>query len=202
MHMGHLWLYSIACHFGFIQCTSLKMACNLKMTGRRVKLGEIWDSGVVAICIWSTFDLSVLIPVTQKQLAVEWNGLTFGNLGTTCSMYMGHICPFSVQGHFGVIRCTCLKLDCTSDTPGRTEKLVNLGPRCSCSGSDLLLFKATLGSFGALGSKWPVTWKRLTIEQKGVKFRTRRAVLICIRGPFDLLVFNVILGSLSAIVSK
>ncbi len=52
--------------------------------GCRVKRSEIWESGVVVICIWGTFDLLVfkvilgsLIalvskwPVTQKYLAVE-----------------------------------------------------------------------------------------------------------------------------------
>ena len=36
---------------------------------------------------------------------------------------------------------------------------------------DLSVFKVILGSFGALASKWPVTQKRLALEEEnGVKF--------------------------------
>ncbi len=33
------------------------MACQLKTAGYRVKQTEIWDLGVVVICIWGTFDV-------------------------------------------------------------------------------------------------------------------------------------------------
>ncbi len=38
---------------------------------------------------------------------------------------------------------------------------------------DLLVFRIILGSFSALGPKWPVTLKRLVIEQNGIKFVIR-----------------------------
>ena len=43
-----------------------------------------------------------------------------------------------------------------------------------CGTFDPLVFKVILGSFGALVSDWPVTQKRLAVEQKGVKFGTTR----------------------------
>ena len=62
------------------------MACIWEIAGRRAKLSEILDSGVVVICIFSTFDLLVFKviflsfgallskwPVTQKRPAVEQN---------------------------------------------------------------------------------------------------------------------------------
>ncbi len=36
---------SVQCHFGVIQCTGLKMVCNSKVAGPRVKRSEIWESG-------------------------------------------------------------------------------------------------------------------------------------------------------------
>ncbi len=44
------------------------------------------------------------------------------------------------------------------------------------------------------------TW--LIVEQKGVKFGTRGVIVTCMCGTFDLLVFNVILASSGALVSK
>ncbi len=41
-------------------------------------------------------------------------------------------------------------------------------------GSFVLVFKVTLGSYGALVTKWPGTQKWLAIGQNGVKFGTRR----------------------------
>ena len=35
------------------------MACNSKMASRRAKRNEIWESWVVVMCIWGTFDLLV-----------------------------------------------------------------------------------------------------------------------------------------------
>ena len=67
------------------------MACNSKTAGRRAKYSEIWDSGVVVIYIWGTFDLLVfkviwgsfialdtIWPVAQKWLALERNRVKFG----------------------------------------------------------------------------------------------------------------------------
>ncbi len=60
MYMGHLWPFSVLGHLGFIQCSCLKMACNSKIAGCRMKRSEIWESWVVVVCIWGTFDLLVL----------------------------------------------------------------------------------------------------------------------------------------------
>ena len=37
--------------WGVIQCTCPKIACNLKMAGRRAKWSNIWESWVIVICI-------------------------------------------------------------------------------------------------------------------------------------------------------
>ncbi len=42
---------------------------------------------------------------------------------------------------------------------------------------DLVVFKVILRSFGARVSKWPVTPKRLVVEQTRVKFETRGQLL-------------------------
>ncbi len=60
------------------------MACNSKTAGYRDKRTEIWDSGIVVPCIWSTFDILVFRvilglcgatvskwPVTRKWLGIE-----------------------------------------------------------------------------------------------------------------------------------
>ncbi len=64
-------------------------------------------------------------------------------------------CDFLIncQGHFGVIRLTCLEITYNSKTD--------------------LVFKVISGSFGALVSKWPVSGKRLAVERNGVKFGSR-----------------------------
>ncbi len=67
------------------------MACNVKTAGHRATRSEIWDLGVIVTCIWSTFDLLVFKVilgsfgppiskwcVTEKWLAIEWNGVKFG----------------------------------------------------------------------------------------------------------------------------
>ncbi len=51
-----------------------------------------------------------------SKTAVEENGVKFRNITNT---YIGYIWPYSVQGHFGVIRWTCLKIACISKTDGR-----------------------------------------------------------------------------------
>ncbi len=72
-----------------------------------------------------------------------------------------------------------------------------------CDTFDLVVFNSILGFFGALVSKWPVTQKRLAVEQNGLKFRTK---VICgmyiLWGSFDLLVFRFILSSFSVFVPK
>ena len=61
----------------------------------------------------------------SKRLTLEWNrfkfGLELGGGGGSCHMYMGYLWPFSVQGHFDVIRCTCLKIACNSKMAVRSD---------------------------------------------------------------------------------
>ncbi len=72
------WWVVVVMHAG------LKMACNSKTDGYGARGIVIWDSRVVVICIWGTFDLLVLIvilgsfgvlvskwPATRKRLGVE-----------------------------------------------------------------------------------------------------------------------------------
>ena len=86
---------------------------------------------------------------------------------------MGDIGPFSVQGHFGVIRCTCLKMACNSKVASRRAKQSEIWDWGSCNmymgclKLELLMFMVMLGLFGALVSKWPITRKFLAIEQNG-----------------------------------
>ncbi len=84
--------------------------------------------------------------------------------------------PSSVQGHLGVIQCTCLKIACNSKTAGRRAKwseIWELGQLLyNIVWFDIVGFKVNLGSFGALISKWPVSRKGLVIERNGVKFGT------------------------------
>ncbi len=70
------------------------MACNSKTAGRIAKQTEIWEPETLITHMWCTFDLLVFKailrsfgvlfskwPVTQKQLAVQQNGLKAGNMG-------------------------------------------------------------------------------------------------------------------------
>ncbi len=47
--------------------------------------------------------------------------MKFGTRGTY-TIYMGYLWPFSVEGHLGVIRCTCLKVACNSKMAGHRAK--------------------------------------------------------------------------------
>ena len=71
-----------------------KMCDILKRAGRRAKLSEIWDPGLLVTCMWCTFDLVVFNvnlrsfgalvskwPVFRKWLVVERNGVKFGTRG-------------------------------------------------------------------------------------------------------------------------
>ncbi len=66
----------------------------LKTAGHGVKGNEIWDSGIVVVCIWGTFDilvfkvalgsLCVLVSkwtLTRKRLAIGQSGVKFGTRG-------------------------------------------------------------------------------------------------------------------------
>ena len=59
---------------------------------------------------------------------------------------------------------------------------------------DLLQFKVTLGSFGALFPKILKTRKVLTLQRNGLKFGTRGVVLGYIWCPFHFILFKAILG--------
>ncbi len=65
MHMGYLRPFSVHGQFGVIRCTCLKMACDLKATGHRVKWIGIW--GLVVTCIWDAFN--------RLMLKVIWGSL-------------------------------------------------------------------------------------------------------------------------------
>ncbi len=54
-----------------------------------------------------------------------------------------------------------------------------------------------------LVSRWPVTRKWLAIDRKGVRYGAQGyLIVVCMWGTFDLLVFNINLGSFSALVSN
>ena len=83
--------------------SDLRQACISKMAGRRVKLSEIWASGVSIQCTQGTFDTTVLnvilgsfgaFPifdnlVSRKRLVVERNRVKFGLRGEY-SVYTGY----------------------------------------------------------------------------------------------------------------
>ncbi len=65
-----------------------------KTVGRRVKLNEIWNSGIVVIHIYGIFDLAVFKvivgvirciclkwPVSQIRMVIEQSGVKFGTRG-------------------------------------------------------------------------------------------------------------------------
>ncbi len=78
---------------------------------------------------------------------------------TLKGQYQGHSdiegLYFSVQCHFGVVRCTCLNMAYNSKT------------------FDLLVIMVIWRSFRALVSKWLVTCKWLAVELSGVIFGIR-----------------------------
>ncbi len=71
----------------------------------------------------------------------------------------------TVQGHLGVIRCTCLKMACFSKMADcrmkRTEIWDSSLRTLYLYGGtfNLSVLKVIVGSFGTLVSKWPVTEK-------------------------------------------
>ncbi len=90
----------------------------------------------------------------------------------------GYILPFSVEGHFGVIRCTCFKMTCNLKAAGcRVKRGEIWGSEvvvtCIWGIFDLSVFKVILRSFGPFVSKCPVIGKRLAVELNELKFVTR-----------------------------
>ncbi len=66
-------------------------------------------------------------------------------LGGGCDMYMGYLSPFGVEGHFEVIRCTCLKMACKSYMANRRAKLSEI-----CDPAQLWhVYAVTLGVGGS-----------------------------------------------------
>ncbi len=59
MYMRYIWPFSVDGHFQITQCTCLRMVRKSKIAGKRAKTSEIWDSMLIVICIWGTFDLLV-----------------------------------------------------------------------------------------------------------------------------------------------
>ena len=57
-YMGCISPCGVQSHFGVIQCTFLKMACNSKAAGRRLKWTEIRDSGTLVIHMGYIIDRS------------------------------------------------------------------------------------------------------------------------------------------------
>ncbi len=69
-------------------------------------------------------------PVTLKQLALEPNGLKFGDGGGggTFDTYIWGTFDLSiVQGYFGVTRCTCLNMACNLKMANHRAKPVKFG---------------------------------------------------------------------------
>ncbi len=86
----------------------------------------------------------------------------------------------------------CLKMACTLKTAGLRAKWGEICDSgvvviCILSMYDLLVFNVILGPFRVLASNWPITRKRLAVERKGVKFRTRGSCDMYIRSlrPFS-----------------
>ena len=147
-----------------------------------------WNLGLVDISTiyMGTFDLVVFKVILEPFLGAlvkmvhyserdgrrakqEWN-LELGDTSNSYIIYMGYRRPCSVQGHLGVIRCTCLKMASRSKMAGSRAKLTTicdsgmLATHVWCI-FDLVGFRVILESFSALASKWPATPKRLVIER-------------------------------------
>ncbi len=85
----------------------------------------------------------------------------------------------TVQCHFGVNQCTCLKMALTSKTAdhrGTQTKTWDSGVTIGHAGDTLIwtrIVQDILRLLTALVSKLPITRQRLAVERNGVKFRTR-----------------------------
>ncbi len=105
--------------------------------------------------------------------------------GGNCNMYMGYLWPFGVQGHFGVIQCTCVKMACSSKKLSETDW--NLGLRGTCN-----IYMGYLWPFSVqshLGVKMPVSRKCLALgENETSANRSSRA-----SRPMGLLLLSILL---------
>ncbi len=106
--------------------------------------------------------------VTRKQLTAERKGVNLGH-GDGYNINMGCLWPFSVQGHLGVIRCTCLKK--MAGHKAKRSEMWDSGLLSYVHGTPLTFqcSRPFWGSFGVLVSKWPGTRQRLAIEWSRMK---------------------------------
>ncbi len=161
------------------------MACVSNTAGWWVKWTEIWYSWILYhidlvrfnVILGSFATLVSKWPVSPKRLFVKRNRMKFGTCGHWYHIY-GYIRPCRVQCHFGLIRCTCLKMVCISKTAGRRAKQNGIWDAWLLvthiwGTFDLLVFKVISGHSAHFFSKWPVTPKRLALGQKGMKFETQ-----------------------------
>ncbi len=130
------------------------MASNLKTAGRKAKQTEFGTRGVVAICIWDTFDLLVF--------KANLRSLTF----------------LVLKVILGSFRALVSKMASNSKMADRTAiwgEIWDSGvvAKCIWGTFDLLVFNGIWGSFGALVSGWSVPRKRLSIKRNGMNFGTR-----------------------------
>ncbi len=100
--------------------------------------------------------------------------------------------PCSVQCHFRVLQCICLKWPVTTRKPDCRVKrgeiwdsgVLLVEYTTICGNFDLKVFKVILGSLDSLLSKQPVTGKRLAIKRNRVKSVTRGVIIDYIGIPF------------------
>ncbi len=130
-------------------------------------------------------------------------------LGDTSNTYEVYLWPSNVQGHFKVIRSTCLKMACNSKTAGRRAKQVQFDTRgqllYNIGWFDVVGFKVNFGTFGALVLKWPVSRKRLCLEKGWSETEWNLGITnasYTYIGYFDLAGFKVTLGLFGERVSK
>ncbi len=145
------------------------------MADRRAKRSEIWDSRMLVIHTWSILDLVVFHIILGSFGAVVLKWPVFRKWLVSNKGW-----PSSrTDWNLGLV-----------DT-----SYTHMGYIWRCR------FNVILESFGTLVSKWPVSHKRLVVEQNGLKFGA--GILVThIWGTFDLVGFTVILESFDALVLK
>ncbi len=72
MHMVYIGPLMCGVIFAAVWCTCLKMVCESKTAGRRVKFGT---RGLVVTSIWCTFDFLVFKVIWGYLVHVSQNGL-------------------------------------------------------------------------------------------------------------------------------
>ncbi len=147
------------------------MEWHLRLKGRCTKyMGYPWHFSAPGI-LGSFGALVSKWRVAQQRLPyskTEWN---LGLRGI-CTMYMGYFWPFSVQGHvrIWVIHSTFLKIACKSKMIGQRPKRSEIWSSSGivvlwmCGVPLIVYHLVSLGSWGALVSKWPASWKHRGVE--------------------------------------